>query len=101
CQPPPKPTPFPYTTLFRSAVVTTEVIGAVPDDFAGRWLFVGAIKLPSGIVRPVPRTLEIRKGPEHLEVVLNPHPMPDSVNKKVRSEEHTSELQSPDHLVCR
>src|SRR3990170_6724190 len=23
------------------------------------------------------------------------------VNKKVRSEEHTSELQSPDHLVCR
>ena len=23
------------------------------------------------------------------------------MTKKVRSEEHTSELQSPDHLVCR
>src|SRR5258708_9838065 len=26
---------------------------------------------------------------------------PDSTATKTRSEEHTSELQSPDHLVCR
>src|SRR5947208_9002651 len=26
---------------------------------------------------------------------------PDDTRKKIRSEEHTSELQSPDHLVCR
>src|SRR5258708_27157956 len=25
----------------------------------------------------------------------------DNLNSKLRSEEHTSELQSPDHLVCR
>src|SRR5215216_6859507 len=25
----------------------------------------------------------------------------DQVDRRVRSEEHTSELQSPDHLVCR
>src|SRR5258708_18801970 len=27
--------------------------------------------------------------------------MPSSANSSARSEEHTSELQSPDHLVCR
>src|SRR5258708_27027202 len=26
---------------------------------------------------------------------------PDGARERVRSEEHTSELQSPDHLVCR
>src|SRR5258708_30355796 len=28
-------------------------------------------------------------------------PKPEKVNEADRSEEHTSELQSPDHLVCR
>src|SRR5258708_29256783 len=28
-------------------------------------------------------------------------PLSDSPNHESRSEEHTSELQSPDHLVCR
>src|SRR5258708_20259784 len=30
-----------------------------------------------------------------------PHPQLDALGHRVRSEEHTSELQSPDHLVCR
>src|SRR5258708_20121175 len=32
-----------------------------------------------------------------------PRPMPPaaSISRSTRSEEHTSELQSPDHLVCR
>src|SRR5258708_22840738 len=54
---PPRSTPFPYTTLFRS------------------------------VSEPPP-----------------PPPPPPSVREEVvyeRSEEHTSELQSPDHLVCR
>src|SRR5258708_25330030 len=29
------------------------------------------------------------------------HPGPDGLAWLIRSEEHTSELQSPDHLVCR
>src|SRR5207244_10357889 len=31
----------------------------------------------------------------------NPPPRPTRVHVHERSEEHTSELQSPDHLVCR
>src|SRR5207244_11060469 len=30
-----------------------------------------------------------------------PHPSPTRERRHARSEEHTSELQSPDHLVCR
>src|SRR5258708_27637327 len=33
--------------------------------------------------------------------VQNPGPRTLSLNSLGRSEEHTSELQSPDHLVCR
>src|SRR5438552_13139340 len=69
---PPRPTLFPYTTLFRSVTVASRsrpvptarglVVpgrGLSADDFAGDFTAI------------------------------------------VRSEEHTSELQSPDHLVCR
>src|SRR5258708_26424268 len=54
---PPRSTLFPYTTLFRSAII---------PGFNKPWWF-------------------------------------DTVTStvKTRSEEHTSELQSPDHLVCR
>src|SRR5258708_1642923 len=31
----------------------------------------------------------------------NPYVLSALITKKTRSEEHTSELQSPDHLVCR
>src|SRR5438552_5248429 len=31
----------------------------------------------------------------------SPKPREVAVSRSVRSEEHTSELQSPDHLVCR
>src|SRR5690348_18372619 len=60
---PPRSTLFPYTTLFRSELVTTHV---KPDS----WRDAG--------------------GPGTAAFVLGN-----------RSEEHTSELQSPVHLVCR
>src|SRR5690625_6606019 len=70
--PPPRSTLFPYTTLFRSR--------------AG-----GASRRPPGRRRPSGRS----RG----------HPAPggsrrDAVSRS-RSEEHTSELQSRGHLVCR
>jgi len=72
------------TTLTPQPVQeTTEVTGTVPTDLPGRWLFVGSIKMPSGQERPVPRLFEIRKGPEHIELYVDLHPMPDTVNKKV------------------
>src|SRR5258708_21785897 len=68
---PPRSTLFPYTTLFRSSRPARELRFAIPIGF-----------------RP-----ELRQ--DH--AYGKPHQHPDTR----RSEEHTSELQSPDHLVCR
>src|SRR5687768_18288989 len=80
-RPPPKSTLFPYTTLFRSSdgaggiIVAWEDRRSTPSDiFAQRLNAAGVAQwLPNGI--PI---------------------LADS-----RSEEHTSELQSRLHLVCR
>src|SRR5258708_31475146 len=70
---PPRSTLFPYTTLFRSAPA-----GRLPGEAAGA-------------------------GPAHVPVrprrANDPAQAPAGAGQ--RSEEHTSELQSPDHLVCR
>src|SRR3989442_3515779 len=85
---PPRSTLFPYTTLFRS--MTGEA------TLRGRVLPVGGIKEKvlaahrlglKRVVIPQACAAELR---EILQLV------PD-----VRSEEHTSELQSRPHLVCR
>src|SRR5258708_13450755 len=70
---PPRSTLFPYTTLFRSTNMVT-----LTD-----WLtIVNLIMLVLGSIGGV---LAFRSALARAE----------------RSEEHTSELQSPDHLVCR
>src|SRR5258708_31092886 len=81
---PPRSTLFPYTTLFRSELISH---GRLP---AGECRGTGALvymRLPDGGGRP-------RQNVVH-EIGLF---QADFMN---RSEEHTSELQSPDHLVCR
>src|SRR5256885_8278605 len=74
---PPRSTLFPYTTLFRSvAVVDGAAMGAQRNRlFALR----GGLRADR---RPL-RALQIDQPPDQ------------------RSEEHTSELQSPCNLVCR
>src|SRR2546422_1646378 len=71
---PPRSTLFPYTTLFRSD-------SAVHQD----------------------RRLASVVGGEHeRHVALEPvHQAAEEANAALRSEEHTSELQSRLHLVCR
>src|SRR5258708_24799007 len=82
---PPRSTLFPYTTLFRSC--KTERLRILPKssnsfsvkpkrlNFLSQWLSTFKSKFTR---------------------------MPTSpLNLDSRSEEHTSELQSPDHLVCR
>src|SRR5207244_10905167 len=69
---PPRSTLFPYTTLFRSHYPP-----------GGVKLVVLATETPQGV-------LNIRD--------FGSCPRVDALS---RSEEHTSELQSPDHLVCR
>src|SRR5258708_9190522 len=68
---PPRSTLFPYTTLFRSLSRVLLPVVRYPVG-AVRGGAEGVPRAPAG--RPVPAD---------------------------RSEEHTSELQSPDHLVCR
>src|SRR3712207_7379037 len=73
---PPRSTLFPYTTLFRSRRL------AGPD---GRLALT--IEIVYGhALKPAPR---LRVAPQ------------SSVTQEVRSEEHTSELQSRQYLVCR
>src|SRR3712207_7714742 len=73
---PPRSTLFPYTTLFRSR---REVSGRRPAVLRDRRLPLLGLRLA---VHPV-----VRAAP--------------AVHRQVRSEEHTSELQSRQYLVCR
>src|SRR5690348_18196402 len=79
---PPRSTLFPYTTLFRSGLYLTEqepfhtvyLHGLVRDEFN----------------RNISKSLG--NAPDPLKIIEQ---------YGTRSEEHTSELQSPVHLVCR
>src|SRR5258708_22451477 len=80
---PPRSTLFPYTTLFRSSFL--EQVGA------------------SARISSAEFTDELEWQATYLfDSVLYCARLPgDSGDERDRSEEHTSELQSPDHLVCR
>src|SRR5690554_7019276 len=74
---PPRSTLFPYTTLFRSRRRGLEIGGAKRD-----------------------RTADLNTASVALSQ-LSYGPSTDAYIKDPRSEEHTSELQSRPHLVCR
>src|SRR3712207_8362292 len=83
---PPRSTLFPYTTLFRSALVNE--IGAVPRKLT---LILDDYHLiDSHSVHGVV-TFLLEHLPENAHLVVASR----------RSEEHTSELQSRQYLVCR
>src|SRR5438045_6425280 len=74
CRRPPRPTLFPYTTLFRSAgavatAIALPIVGLLPLVGVGTAILFG-VSVFAGVASG-------------------------------RSEEHTSELQSLRHLVCR
>src|SRR3712207_9409335 len=79
---PPRSTLFPYTTLFRSFAAMLPAASA--DDRLGE----GAGLEGRQVVRPLPQADQLHRDPE-----LPLH--------RDRSEEHTSELQSRQYLVCR
>src|SRR3712207_7656813 len=84
---PPRSTLFPYTTLFRSHAA----VGRRPDDPLTRYPPTPGPRLPERL----PTTGD---GPASL-----PERPPRSPGRwrRWRSEEHTSELQSRQYLVCR
>src|SRR5258708_11496354 len=75
---PPRSTLFPYTTLFRSAW--------------GPW---SSTARRESLDRKGRRPRWCPRGPRRGSRKVA------SARRPTRSEEHTSELQSPDHLVCR
>src|SRR5258708_26215493 len=92
---PPRSTLFPYTTLFRSVLGATIERGIHHNE---TWGILG-VEHPEGTwvdedLYPdaVPCIERLRDSGYRVCAVGN---------TPQRSEEHTSELQSPDHLVCR
>src|SRR5256885_9787071 len=75
---PPRSTLFPYTTLFRSGY-------AAPPETASLWTTISPIS-PGAATVPSARSIVTTTLPSA---------------RRDRSEEHTSELQSPCNLVCR
>src|SRR5947208_12781001 len=86
---PPTSTLFPYTTLFRS-----EEHDAPDRAIAGDGE-IGQQEIALGVagVFDGRNDADVERAVGHLGV--------ERTRDAVRSEEHTSELQSPDHLVCR
>src|SRR5256885_8615452 len=72
---PPRSTLFPYTTLFRSLTAMPDVALLSLTEMAGQCRYISdAVRIPC---------------------------LADADTGYGRSEEHTSELQSPCNLVCR
>src|SRR5258708_13920388 len=80
---PPRSTLFPYTTLFRSK----------PASFIHSCVGQRAAARSGSRTRSTDEVVR-RRQPA-------PHNLVGRTCPGTRSEEHTSELQSPDHLVCR
>src|SRR5207248_10717125 len=87
---PPRPTLFPYTTLFRS-----PAIFAVAPGTDATWPPHAA-----SAAAPAPST-PAAKTRRRVVPVAPATPATPVVAMTHRSEEHTSELQSPYDLVCR
>src|SRR3712207_8953625 len=93
---PPRSTLFPYTTLFRSlAEVTTS-----KDVEHARVLGTRGVRR-AATQQPRPRLQSRRLGAEPLALLMLPGWQCRHALADCRSEEHTSELQSRQYLVCR
>src|SRR5256885_9957058 len=92
---PPRSTLFPYTTLFRSGDDRTAMMLLGEDD-RGRWLRVAlaTTHVPIKLVAD-----QLTQSKIELTIELAAQACRDL--GLARSEEHTSELQSPCNLVCR
>src|SRR5690606_39969493 len=97
----PKTTILPYTTLFRSQISLmkeekfeesenlTKYFNLLPDEAFARKIFLKQ------------QNEEVAWVKEAYEAELRNLIIPGRIEVNIRSEEHTSELQSRENLVCR
>src|SRR5258708_24978135 len=106
--PPPRSTLFPYPPLFRSFSRARPGLVSGPGHPRARGppryrlgVCLGSLcpPLPQYWCAPPPHPA-LHPAHERQSGALHPNPLA-RVGLPPRSEEHTSELQSPDHLVCR
>src|SRR3712207_8782454 len=88
---PPRSTLFPYTTLFRSSLKVLALVLVV--SLVAAWL------LHVGVEKPCERLL--RGGSTRRSLSAADRRSSPLTGSPRRSEEHTSELQSRQYLVCR
>src|SRR5690348_17769956 len=96
-RPPPRPPLFPYTTLFRSNGAELDRVSVKDyvryEDSGINWrLRVGYGRLFASLADRLPVALD---------AAVSRIDHGGRAIRLERSEEHTSELQSPVHLVCR
>src|SRR5258708_22016464 len=88
---PPRSTLFPYTTLFRSGSSACRALESCRYEQRQGFFSIDERGHGDKVLGfhdlALPPEIHARRAPCH--------------RVPVRSEEHTSELQSPDHLVCR
>src|SRR3712207_8840431 len=85
---PPRSTLFPYTTLFRSAYIGIDFLQKKTE----------VVRLQQGVGdNAFAFDIETPQGKKTIAIL---HPPVPEINA-IRSEEHTSELQSRQYLVCR
>src|SRR3712207_8730141 len=90
---PPRSTLFPYTTLFRSQ----QVVGAGPGKSG-----FGREGAAQAFLQRLQQRLADRRIVRRLNAIGDMTPPEFSHGRQeLRSEEHTSELQSRQYLVCR
>src|SRR5256885_9867401 len=85
---PPRSTLFPYTTLFRSITRRWKIAHASPKTIC-----TTVHHQPPTVASP-PKPLDSVSSASSRKIISPAYRLP-------RSEEHTSELQSPCNLVCR
>src|SRR5258708_28190616 len=83
---PPRSTLFPYTTLFRSQMLLIDFPLFIASTMSVSTFYLVSQK-------------ELYPKSWYMSILYIPFVM--ALGGVGRSEEHTSELQSPDHLVCR
>src|SRR5688572_32041429 len=96
---PPRSTLFPYTTLFRSKGRARKAVRDIAVElvklYSARMASKGfAFSKDTPWQRELEEAFPFAETPDQLTTI-------DEVKADMRSEEHTSELQSQSNLVCR